>query len=154
MRDVFVIDNSIFDDALTDDSRSDLVESSKQLINEFFKLKLEGSTVAYIPQMAYVKFQKYFNNLGKTKTIALIGNIIEVSSSAKVYNKLDDAILDLAYKLTLTPCKVILVTNNQNMYKKLLSSDRNFYIANSKEALSIINHPNFIKKDTDFKQRN
>ena len=147
MRDVFIIDNSIFEDALTDSGREGFKQSSIQLIDELFRLKLDEIDVGYIPIEAYRKIASYFGTLKKTKAIKLISNIVNVEPSTKPKLKVVEAIQNLAYKFTLIPQKAYLVTNNFRTYTKLLQSDRMFYVINSDEALMIIQHRNFITKD-------
>ena len=144
MRDVFIIDNSIFEDALTEDGRKEFKESSTELLNLLFKFKLDNITIGYIPEEAYKKFVNYFIKLNKTKTISLISEIVDVEPPIKNGQKVFEAISNLAYKFTLIPQKSYLVTNNPLTFQRLLQSDRMFYVINSNDAVKIIKHPNFL----------
>jgi len=49
----------------------------------------------------------------------------------------------LAYKFTFSPSNVRLITNDKNIFKKLMRNERLFFVANSKEAVDIIRHDSF-----------
>ena len=148
MRDLFIIDNSVFEDALVDETeRIGFKESSKEFINEIFKLTLNGITSGHIPKKAYDGFVSYFTKLGNTGAISLMSEIFSIENPTRNdESSIVQALQNLAYKFTLTSYKSILVTNNKTIFEKLATSNKTFYVVNSKQALGIIRHKNFIKE--------
>lgn len=147
MKDVFIIDNSLFEDAFTDEGRAEFKQSSKEFINQIFRLKLDGIDAGYIPEKAYNGFVSFFKKIERTNTILLISQIFNIEPPAKSNeNSTSESIQNLAYRFTLIPRKAYLVTNNQKIFEEVLKSQKMFYVVNSTEALKIINHENFSKK--------
>lgn len=151
MRGIFIVDGSIFIDGLVPEGKKPEFENSaKELINHLFKHKISGNSIAYMPAEAYIKLMHFFLDKGRVQTISLITNIIEIDATTYRGGEnlsVSEAMEKLAYQLTLTPCKVYLITNSPNTYKKILQSERMFFVCNSKDALNIIAHPSFIPKD-------
>ena len=151
MRDVFVIDQSIFIDALTEKGDKNYQDSSRELIKHLFRYKLSGVTIAYMPAEALDKLFRFFLNLEKLQSISMISNIVGMDSTTFKDRSLNlsipDAMSRLAYKLTLSPYKIYLVTNNKRVYNTLLGDTSTFFVADSKKAVDIITHPNFLCED-------
>ena len=146
MREIFVSDGSIFVDALTDAGNIAYKESAIELISLFFKYNISGKPIAYIPAEAFIKIKSFFEKIGKTNTISLITQIVGIDSSTidrqpKV--KVSEAMCLLAYKSTLSPANVRLVTNDENTFKRLVEDGGLFFVINSKDAVSIIKHSSF-----------
>lgn len=150
MRDIFIIDQSIFIDALTEKGNKNYQESSRELVKHLFRYKISGITIAYMPAEALDKLFRFFLTLEKLQSISMISNIIGMDSTTFKEDDLDlkipEAMTRLAYKFTLTPYKVYLVTNNKRVYENLISDGTIFSVFDSKEAVNIITHPNFLTK--------
>jgi len=148
MRDIFVIDHSVFIDALTEKGDSEYQESSRELIKHLFRYKISGINIAYMPAEALDKLFRYFLLLGKLHSISMISNIVAMDSTTfrdKNLNlSIPEAMTRLAYKFTLSPSKVYLITNNKRVYGSLLEDNTIFSVFDSKRAGDIITHPNFL----------
>lgn len=148
MKDIFIIDGSIFIDGLVSEGKNPRLESSaRELINHLFKYKISGKNIAFMPAEAYIKLMKFFLEKEKVQSISLISNIIEIDTTTYRGGEnlsVPEAMGKLAYKLTLSPCKVYLITNSPKTYNKILQSDRLFFVCNSEDALKIITHETFL----------
>lgn len=148
MRDIFVIDSSVFIDAFTNKANPQYKQSAKDLMRHLFRNKMFNKNVGRIPWEVFDTLYSHFMKIGKTKTIKKVLKIVEPDFTTFKNNDskltVREAILKLAYRLSIKPeTKLHLITNDPKMRDELLKEKTIFFVIDSNDAVNIITHPNF-----------